>query len=81
MALLMKMLQQNGIAAATLNNSDDLIENEHFQSRGTFNGWSEPLFDVASPHHPGGMERGHQIKSRRQPRPTVLKYSKAGWDK
>ena len=72
--VLMKMLQQNGIAAATLNNSDDLIENEHFQSRGYLQ-WLERAFVGNQPHPSPPWRNGTEAIKIKKPAPTLGQHN------
>ena len=72
--VLMKMLQQNGIAAATLNNSDDLIENEHFQSRGYLQ-WLERAFVGNQPHPSPPWRNGTEAIKIKEPAPTLGQHN------
>tara|TARA_Y100001935_G_C17219168_1_gene464275 strand:- start:313 stop:1035 length:723 start_codon:yes stop_codon:yes gene_type:complete len=72
--VLMKMLQQNGIASATLNNSDDLIENEHFQSRGYLQ-WLERAFVGNQPHPSPPWRNGTEAIKIKEPAPTLGQHN------
>ena len=72
--VLMKMLQQNGIAAATLNNSDDLIENEHFQSRGYLQ-WLERAYVGNQPHPSPPWRNGTETIKIKEPAPTLGQHN------
>ena len=72
--VLMKMLQQNGIAAATLNNSDDLIEDEHFQSRGYLQ-WLERAFVGNQPHPSPPWRNGTEAIKIKEPAPTLGQHN------
>ena len=72
--VLMKMLQQNGIAAATLNNSDDLIDNEHFQSRGYLQ-WLERAFVGNQPHPSPPWRNGTEAIKIKEPAPTLGQHN------